>query len=202
LGQSDSNVEHLCWGTAGAGGDEASSYKDSIVGRVIGGGDDSTRGRTEDDEDGQEPLALLVVHAVMHMLFLPQFTCEFFEENNDADLDADLHDDSASSGSDSMDSRPRSRKEKRELAKETKSDDKDGITEEEEEEQEAKKLAQQEEEEGDIFMKKEAGLPETRYIENGILLLPRPTTIVWAGGIGIKNNKVRMNCKSLLFHDY
>lgn len=34
----------------------------------------------EDEEVQQEPLALLVVHAAMHMLFLPQFTCDFFEE--------------------------------------------------------------------------------------------------------------------------
>lgn len=32
-------------------------------------------------DDDSEPLALLVVHAAMHMLFLPQFTCEFYEED-------------------------------------------------------------------------------------------------------------------------
>jgi len=31
-------------------------------------------------DDDQEPLALLVVHAAMHMLFLPQFTCDFYED--------------------------------------------------------------------------------------------------------------------------
>ena len=39
---------------------------------------------TSDDDnkdDDNEPLALLVVHAAMHMLFLPQFTCEFYEED-------------------------------------------------------------------------------------------------------------------------
>jgi hypothetical protein len=30
----------------------------------------------------QEPLALLVVHAAMHMLFLPQFTCDFYEDTS------------------------------------------------------------------------------------------------------------------------
>lgn len=33
-------------------------------------------------EDEQEPLALLVVHAAMHMLFLPQFTCDFYEDSS------------------------------------------------------------------------------------------------------------------------
>lgn len=33
-------------------------------------------------EDDQEPLALLVVHAAMHMLFLPQFTCDFYEDSS------------------------------------------------------------------------------------------------------------------------
>ncbi|KAL9179792.1 hypothetical protein ACHAXT_007762 [Thalassiosira profunda] len=38
-------------------------------------------GRGTEDDDDNEPLALLVVHAAMHMLFLPQFTCEFYEED-------------------------------------------------------------------------------------------------------------------------
>ncbi|EEC42643.1 predicted protein [Phaeodactylum tricornutum CCAP 1055/1] len=32
--------------------------------------------------DEQEPLALLVVHAAMHMLFLPQFTCDYYEDSS------------------------------------------------------------------------------------------------------------------------
>lgn len=35
-----------------------------------------------DAVDDQEPLALLVVHAAMHMLFLPQFTCDFYEDSS------------------------------------------------------------------------------------------------------------------------
>jgi hypothetical protein len=35
-------------------------------------------------EDDQEPLALLVVHAAMHMLFLPQFTCDYYDESDDS----------------------------------------------------------------------------------------------------------------------
>jgi len=36
------------------------------------------------NENQQEPLALLVVHAAMHMLFLPQFTCDFYEDASKA----------------------------------------------------------------------------------------------------------------------
>jgi len=43
----------------------------------------------EDTEDDNEPLALLVVHAAMHMLFLPQFTCEFYEEDDTYDDQSD-----------------------------------------------------------------------------------------------------------------
>jgi hypothetical protein len=39
-----------------------------------------TNNDDEDGDDEQEPLALLVVHAAMHMLFLPQFTCDFYED--------------------------------------------------------------------------------------------------------------------------
>jgi len=42
-----------------------------------------------DMEDDNEPLALLVVHAAMHMLFLPQFTCEFYEEDDTYDDQSD-----------------------------------------------------------------------------------------------------------------
>ena len=174
LGQSDVNVEHLCWGVGSD--DDGSSVRDSILGRVIGGTDEFAKD-AEELEDGQEPLALLVVHAAMHMLFLPQFTCEFFEENNDADLEVDFDDDSQDGSTDSRRSgrSDGSRKKKEELT---------------EEEEEARRLAQIEEEEADLFMRKEAGLKETKYAESGILLSPRPTTIVWAGGIGVKPNKV------------
>ncbi len=169
LGQSDANVEHLCWGIGND--DDGPAVRDSMLGRVIGGNDDYSRDG-DDAEEGQEPLALLTVHAAMHMLFLPQFTCEFFEENNEQDLDASFDDED-----DSLDSE---RSEKKRGKKEN-------LT---EEEREAQRLLEQEEEEADLFMKKEAGLKETKYAESGILLSPRPTTIVWAGGIGLKPNKV------------
>jgi Dyggve-Melchior-Clausen syndrome protein len=53
LGDGDENVEKLCWGT-----------ETELIAN-----------------DDQEPLAVLVVHAAMHMLFLPQFTCDYYEEN-------------------------------------------------------------------------------------------------------------------------
>ena len=40
----------------------------------------AAQAKRKDAEDDQEPLALLVVHAAMHMLFLPQFTCDFYED--------------------------------------------------------------------------------------------------------------------------
>jgi hypothetical protein len=83
LGDADENVEQLCWGTnAAAPGDEKIGLM--IGGATAGDGDSSaptqTTGRVDDE---QEPLALLVVHAAMHMLFLPQFTCDFYEDKKD-----------------------------------------------------------------------------------------------------------------------
>lgn len=86
LGESDDNVETLCWGT---GEDSHALEKDGILGKVIGGDDTSTVEHTQsEDDDSPEPLALLAIHAAMHMLFLPQFTCDFYEENEDLDDDS------------------------------------------------------------------------------------------------------------------
>ena len=76
--------------------DRTRSRGDSVASddsRTEASGDDDDA--TEDDEgDGRdEPLALLVVHAAMHMLFLPQFTCEYYEEDTSFD---DMVDDSDS----------------------------------------------------------------------------------------------------------
>lgn len=96
LGDADENVEQLCWGTGAA-----SLVGDEKIGLMVGGGaagedvdgDDpadhakakasalSAKLSKQQGPDDQEPLALLVVHAAMHMLFLPQFTCDFYEEN-------------------------------------------------------------------------------------------------------------------------
>jgi hypothetical protein len=88
-------VEQLCWGTnsddladdekiglmiGGAKANPASSLGKSDENiKAIGGNNNGGNG--QDDE--QEPLALLVVHAAMHMLFLPQFTCDFYENKID-----------------------------------------------------------------------------------------------------------------------
>lgn len=87
LGESDDNVEKLCWGT----GEESRQdiEKDGFVGKVIGGDETSTvEHNLSEDDDTPEPLALLAVHAAMHMLFLPQFTCDFYEESEDIDDDS------------------------------------------------------------------------------------------------------------------
>ncbi|GKY90767.1 hypothetical protein MPSEU_000049500 [Mayamaea pseudoterrestris] len=96
LGEADENVEQLCWGTGGP------NPTDERIGLMIGGNELGTSQQAppsvakhraallkeqedelnhrNDNEDEQEPLALLVVHAAMHMLFLPQFTCDFYED--------------------------------------------------------------------------------------------------------------------------
>ncbi|GAX18367.1 hypothetical protein FisN_23Hu261 [Fistulifera solaris] len=86
LGDADENVEQLCWGTGSAG-----LGNDEKIGLMIGGGAEKKEegelpmsakiANKNVDEDQQEPLALLVVHACMHMLFLPQFTCDFYEDS-------------------------------------------------------------------------------------------------------------------------
>ena len=65
---------------------------DEKIGLMIGGGNTDEQGQAppsvlnknanQDADDDQEPLALLVVHAAMHMLFLPQFTCDFYEDGS------------------------------------------------------------------------------------------------------------------------
>jgi len=183
LGKTDENIAYLCWGT---NDNDAKHIGDNIVGRVISAGsgenlkekDEDTDGGDNDDgdDDGQEPLALLVIHAAMHMLFLPQFTCEFEEDNDDLDV----QDDSVSAASS--------------ITESTRGTDYKNKTKEENfthEERNARKLDQNgEEDEEDFFIKKETGLKPTRYVDSGISLLPRPATIVWAGGIGLKPNKV------------
>ena len=93
LGDADENVEQLCWGTEGmaattsggaGGGHGYSDNKDTgtVVTSTTGGTKFNNSKTTNDPTmDDQEPLALLVIHAAMHMLFLPQFTCDFYEES-------------------------------------------------------------------------------------------------------------------------
>lgn len=161
LGQADSNVENLCWGTGGSGGNTNNEEApDSLVGKVIGGEDQFDFDKGAEEEDGQEPLALLVLHATMHMLFLPQFTCEFMEEEKHDD------EDSVASGS-TAGPKP--------------------LEEEEEELSPAEIAAQAKEDEA---FKSEIGLGKVKVVENGILLKPNPVGIVWAPGLGVKASQL------------
>jgi Dyggve-Melchior-Clausen syndrome protein len=74
LGDADENVEQLCWGT-----DANSSIWEASKATAESSQQNKPSLATAGMDD-QEPLALLVVHAAMHMLFLPQFTCDFYEE--------------------------------------------------------------------------------------------------------------------------
>lgn len=144
LGDADENIEQLCWGTNAAGpGDEK-------IGLMIGGAGDrsvtsSLPNQGTNMNDDQEPLALLVVHAAMHMLFLPQFTCDFHE------------------------------------TKESKS-----------------RFVRGNEDKDDRDMRAEAGLhPKT--VQNGVSLVPRPNSIVWAAGAGLNANDVGSESASRKF---
>lgn len=70
--------------TAGLAG-AAASLQNGAAGRGGSGQNPDLQGRVSklirnEGPDDQEPLALLVVHAAMHMLFLPQFTCDYYED--------------------------------------------------------------------------------------------------------------------------
>jgi hypothetical protein len=189
LGDCDPNIEHLCWGS-GANPIPEMRLPEQLLGRelIVGGGRNnggnndtdeerslrtsSSKGSlsrvsaamakaalktqksndTADDEDEyQEPLALLVVHAAMHMLFLPQFTCDYYEEidttaNNKGEQEKTLSRDEV--------------KAQRQQEVLDANDTRD--------------------------MRAEAGLMNTKNVENGVPLVPRPTSIVWAAGCGVR----------------
>lgn len=78
IGEYDKDVEILFWGT---GQTEEVKLQDGLVGKFIGGDESSTVDPSQSgDDESPEPLALLAIHAAMHMLFLPQFTCDFYED--------------------------------------------------------------------------------------------------------------------------
>lgn len=171
LGDSDENVEHLCWGTGKKNNtsptseilsDDESATKsyegESAVGSTIASSTLSRESTYEEDEDEeedeQEPLALLVVHAAMHMLFLPQFTCDFYEDN---DGSGELDNENGLSSS--------------EIAK--------------------KRRQEEKEEREDREMRAEAGLSVTKLVENGVLIAPKPIGIIWAPGCGVTPLQVR-----------
>eukprot|EP00580_Thalassiosira_gravida_P016902 CAMPEP_0201662456 /NCGR_PEP_ID=MMETSP0494-20130426/4532_1 /ASSEMBLY_ACC=CAM_ASM_000839 /TAXON_ID=420259 /ORGANISM="Thalassiosira gravida, Strain GMp14c1" /LENGTH=1029 /DNA_ID=CAMNT_0048140817 /DNA_START=180 /DNA_END=3269 /DNA_ORIENTATION=+ len=113
----------------------------------------------EEEEEDNEPLALLVVHAAMHMLFLPQFTCEFYEEESDppdylSDDDSLLSDDGNNANANANPS------------------DSDG----EDEAGRDRRL--------DRDARADAGLGRPRRVARGMPLAPRPAGIVWAPGVG------------------
>ncbi len=118
-------------------------------------------GKTSSVEDDSEPLALLVVHAAMHMLFLPQFTCEFYEEerssyyNNSNSKSGDMHHPSGSFDEDD-------------------DYDEEGDT--------------GDDERRDKDALAEAGLAKPRKVRRGVRLLPRPASIVWAPGVGFSSD--------------
>jgi hypothetical protein len=115
--------------------------------------DDYDDGAREDDEDN-EPLALLVVHAAMHMLFLPQFTCEFYDEDATEKRNSRPSNGGGSDSDDEYD------------------DEYDDVYDEE-----GRRALDRE-------GLAEAGLGRPRRVNGGIRLVPRPVGIVWAPGVG------------------
>ena len=117
----------------------------------------------EDEDDNQEPLALLVVHAAMHMLFLPQFTCDFYEEE-----------DGDGSGKGKGGSAERRKAEKSlspaEIA--------------------ARRRLEERESRSDREMKTGAGLGSARRADGGVSLSPRPAAAVWAAGCGVRPDQL------------
>ena len=91
------------------------------------------------NEEDQEPLALLVVHAAMHMLFLPQFTCDYFED--------EANNNNNNNGARRSARKPPPTKQDKEI-------------------------------------RADAGLGHVKQIENGVVLLPKPASVVWAPGAG------------------
>jgi len=168
LGESDVNVEQLCWGTGSDGTTDAHVHTHEEYSSIMGtdvdessaeGGksrrskksNKSFKSKEEEEEENQEPLALLVVHAAMHMLFLPQLTCDYYEE----EMPEDYRKDKAA--------RARNRN---------------------------RNLEDRESSQEDYEIRAEAGLASSKLVENGVVLVARPTSIVWAAGIGVKPNQL------------
>jgi hypothetical protein len=127
LGDCDPNVEQLCWGCTGTDTDDENSYN-------------SMTERNKEEQAFQEPLALLILHAAMHMLFLPQFTCDYYEEQpQDADIASHL-----------------------------------------------KLNSQEKASQEDLELRAEAGLSHAKKLKRGIPITPRPTSIIWAAGCGVR----------------
>lgn len=210
LGENDENVEHICWGTGAApipAGPETSrspSAKDGPLGLVVGadgkndealtdatgGGDvaksdgggrrraSETEGEEEEEEEEQEPLALLVVHAAMHMLFLPQFTCDFYEEDDQYAEER------------TRDSRAATRS-----TRSPRGGNPDDRLDDEIELSPGEIARRRRDEEREVRENRnariEAGLGGRPYqVDQGVSLLPRPTSVVWAAGAGVSPNQI------------
>ena len=135
LGDPDENVEHLCWGTGGS-----PIQGDEKIGLVVGDGADKAslpaQSVARQNNDDQEPLALLVVHAAMHMLFLPQFTTDYYEEEQVRNV-----------------RKPAPTKMDKDL-------------------------------------RAEAGLTGIKQVENGVVILPKPASIIWSPGAGVTAEQI------------
>ena len=182
LGGNDPNVELLCWGDQG---EKRRGSKKKRRGSVESNDeDDSADDDYDAEEEVQEPLALLVVHAAMHMMFLPQFTCDFYEEETSP---SELYASSSDSESESEESDNDSKVE-------GKHDDRD-----EEQIRQAR---------ADLETQLEAGLGKVRRIKKGISIHPRPAAVVWAPGVGftmdgkcLLANTDEMTSKTMLTHN-
>ena len=161
LGDGDANVEHLCWGVGASPPAEAGSGSRPAAG---GKGEGGGGGGGGDDDDGQEPLALLVVHAAMHMLFLQQFTCDFYEEEGKAGP--------GGGGPDGRGAGPKPGSPSRDGRKEA-----------------AREADRKREAREDRLALADAGLV-IRTAENGISLVPSPTSIIWSPGVGFAKEQV------------
>ena len=152
--ESDSDTEDEQEGEGESGdNDDEEEVGNSEKDKEIAGG------KLSSVEDDSEPLALLVVHAAMHMLFLPQFTCEFYEEERNSYYNSNnKKSDNVHNPSGSYD------------------DDDDSDDDEEDE------LGDDERRDKDALA--EAGLAKPHKVRRGVGLLPRPAGIVWAPGVG------------------
>ncbi|KAL7488598.1 hypothetical protein ACHAW6_014187 [Cyclotella cf. meneghiniana] len=174
LGDSDSGVELLCWGDAAA--EERRKRKEGKKKKGKGDRRQSSKSEKEeeeeeeefdDEEDDQEPLALLVVHAAMHMLFLPQFTCDFYEDES-SPSDLDPYGSSSESESDS------------EEEDDDESQSQDRRSDSDLDQPEMKRRVAKAERETQL----EAGLGKVMRIRKGIRIYPSPVAVVWAPGVG------------------
>ena len=156
LGENDPSVELLCWGDQGES--KKRKEKDKKKGRKRS--DYNSDSEEEDEEENQEPLALLVVHAAMHMLFLPQFTCDFYEEETSPGEWLEH----SSSEEESPDEESED-----DESKETSHDDQN-----EDKKREAR---------ADRETQLEAGLGRVVKVKRGIRIHPCPMAVVWAPGV-------------------